>query len=62
MLKRKKFEKIQIIIIVFLIPLFSYMIFTNPLNQNSKIYLKTENLKNSRVEYHLNNSWIDNPT
>ncbi|MFX1551443.1 MAG: hypothetical protein ACFFB9_13930 [Promethearchaeota archaeon] len=62
MQKRKEFEKILIIIIIFLIPLFSNMIFTNPLNQNSKIYLKTENLKNSRVEYHLNNSWIDNPT
>ena len=38
------------------------MIFTNTVIDNSKINLETENLKNSRVEYHLNKSWIKNPT
>ncbi len=57
-----KLEKILILVLIFLIPLFSHIFFSNPLTYNSKFSIKTDNLKNSRVEYHLNNSWIDNPT
>lgn len=60
--QKKKLEKILILVLIFLIPLFSHMIFTNTLANNSKFNVETENLKDSRVEYHLNNSWIDNPT
>jgi hypothetical protein len=38
------------------------MIFTNIFIDNSKSVIETNNLKNSAIEYHLNNDWIDNPT
>jgi len=60
--QKTKFEKILIIALIFLIPLFSHLIFTNISVYNTEFSNETYNLKNSRVEYHLNNSWIDNPT
>ncbi len=60
--KKKKFEKILIIMIFFLIPLFSSIFISELFTYNTNFDIQTEKLKNSRVEYHLNNSWIDNPT
>ncbi|MFX0020753.1 MAG: hypothetical protein ACFE9S_00385 [Candidatus Hermodarchaeota archaeon] len=62
MIKRKSaYEKILIIMIIFLIPLFSNMIITSSINRTNS-ELQAERLKTSRVEYHLNESWIKNPT
>ncbi len=60
--KKNNLEKIFIIVIIFLIPLFSSMLITNLFNNNPEFVLDTEKLNSSRVEYHLNNSWIQNPT
>ena len=48
--------------IFILVPLFSSMVITNIFNYNNKFDIQNEKLKNSRVEPHLNNSWIVNPT
>jgi hypothetical protein len=55
-------QKLLIIMIFFLIPLFSSMIFRNIFIENTNFNIETEKLRNSRVEYHPNNSWIKNPT
>lgn len=38
------------------------MITINIFTDNPQSNIETNNLKNSAVEYHLNNDWIDNPT
>lgn len=50
------------IMILLLIPLLSSMIITNNTIERPELNINTKNLKSSRVVYHLNNSWIDNPT
>ncbi|MFX1419616.1 MAG: hypothetical protein ACFE9N_11910 [Promethearchaeota archaeon] len=62
MFKKIKIRKMLILMILILIPLFSTMIFTNLFISNSKINIKTEELKTSGVEYFRNNLWIENPS
>jgi hypothetical protein len=60
--RKNEIERLLIILIFFLIPLFSSMIIINIFSYNTKFDIQTERLNTSRVEYHLNNSWIKNPT
>jgi hypothetical protein len=62
LIRKNKIERLLIITIFLFVPLFSSMIITNNFNNNNKFNIQNEKLRNSRVEYHLNNSWIDNPT
>ncbi|MFX1379891.1 MAG: hypothetical protein ACFFA4_12450 [Promethearchaeota archaeon] len=60
MRKKNYLEKYLIITIFFLIPLFSSIIITNTYVKNTEFDINTDKLKSSRIEYHLNNSWIEN--